>query len=245
MYEVVFKITYDNFYCNLSRRFPSFRKFFWCNYNNDIIEIVVESPDEYRLVMEELNAHRPGEIIEESSDQQKVHLIVKSCSCGDEDTVERHISSVNMLHIFPSITEKGWEFHRILFFRHEDFEELMQRLVENGFTVEILRKVPFDGYISGSLAFTADALLSDLTDKQVDALLTALRYGYYSLPRRADVQTIASKIHVPRTTFQEHLKKAENKLITALAPYVQLFKHSSSDQRRKLKIDTRTLPLEI
>jgi predicted DNA binding protein len=239
MYEVVFKTTYDSFYCTLSRRFPSLKKYFWCNYDNDIIEIVVENPEEYRLVMEELKAHKQGEIIEESSDQHRVHLIVKNCSCGDENTVERHISSVNMLHIFPSILEKGWEYNRILFFRHEDFEELMQRLKENGFTVEILRKVPFNGYISGSLTFTADALLSGLTDKQVDALLLAHRYGYYNLPRRADVQTIASKIHVPRTTFQEHLKKAENKLIAALAPYIQLFKHSSSEQRRRLKIDTR------
>jgi predicted DNA binding protein len=240
MYEVVFKTTYDNFYSNLSRKYPSFKKYFWCNYTNDIIEIIVENLDEYRLVIEELNEHKSSGIIEESSDQQKIHMIVKNCSCEDENTVERYISSVNMLHIFPSILEKGWEYNRILFFRHEDFEALMQRLKENGFTVEILRKVPFDGYLSGSLTFTADALLSDLTEKQVDALLTAHRYGYYNLPRRADVQTIATKIQVPRTTFQEHLKKAENKLIAALAPYVQLFKYSSSDQKRRLKIKTRS-----
>lgn len=221
------------------------KKYFWCNYNNDVIEIVVENPDDYGLVVDELNEHRPIGIIEESSDQLKVHIVVKSCSCDDDETVERQISSVNMLHIYPSVLERGWEYHRILFFRHEDFEELMQRLKENSFTVEILRKVPFDGLISGSLAFTADALLSDLTEKQVDAILTAHRYGYYSLPRRADVQTIASKINVPRTTFQEHLKKAENKLISALAPYVQLFKHSSQDQRKKLKIDTIARQIEF
>ena len=44
IYEIVFKITYDNFYCDLSRRFPSFMKYFWYNYDNDIIaRAVIES----------------------------------------------------------------------------------------------------------------------------------------------------------------------------------------------------------
>ena len=240
MFEVVFETAYDNFYSDISRRFPSFKKFFWCNYENDIIEIVVENPDEYKLVMNEIITRRPNGIIEESSDQQKFHVIVKSCSCGEENTVSRHIGSMDILHIFPSILEKGWEYHRIIFFRHEDLEELMQRLRENGFVFEILRKVPFNGFIAGSLTLTADTLVSSLTGKQIDALLTAHRFGYYYLPRKADVQTIATKIRVSRTTFQEHLKKAENKLIDAIIPYVQLYKHSSSDQKKRLKITARS-----
>jgi predicted DNA binding protein len=236
MFEVVFKSAYDGFYSNLSRRFPSFRKFFWCNYSNDIIEILVDDPEEYRLVMDEVAKYKPSGIIEESLDQMKFHLVVKNCTCTDENTVGKYMGSLDVLHVFPVITEKGWEYHRVLFFKHEDFEELVQRLTENGFIIEILRKVPFDAYIGGSLALNTDTLMSDLTEKQVDALLTAYKYGYYYLPRKADVQTIADKIQVPRTTFQEHLKKAENKLMAALVPYVQMFKHSTSDQKKRLKI---------
>jgi predicted DNA binding protein len=236
MFEVVFKAAHDGFYSNLSRRFPSFRKFFWCNYSNDIIEILVDDTEEYRLVMDEVAKYKPSGIIEESIDQMKFHLVVKNCTCTDENTVGKYMGSLDVLHVFPVITEKGWEYHRVLFFKHEDFEELVQRLTENGFIIEILRKVPFDGYIGGSLALNTDTLMSDLTEKQVDALLTAYKYGYYYLPRKADVQTIANKIQVPRTTFQEHLKKAENKLMAALVPYVQMFKHSTSDQKKRLKI---------
>jgi len=56
------------------------------------------------------------------------------------------------------------------------------------------------------------------------------------LPRRADVQTIAAKERVPRTTFQEHLKKAENKLLAALVPYIQLFNHAPIEKRKSLQI---------
>lgn len=236
MFEVILKTAQDNFYSSISRRFPSLKKFFWCNYENDIIEFVVDDPVEYKLVMDELLKRKPSGIIEESSDQLKIHLIVKSCTCSEDNTIGKHIGSLDIFHVFPIITERGWEYHRILFFKHEDFEELMQRLTENGFIFEILRKAPFNGFIGGSLSLNADTLLSDLTQKQVEALLSAHRHGYYYLPRRADVKTIASKLRVPRTTFQEHLKKAENKLIDALIPYVQLFKHSTSEQRRRLKM---------
>jgi len=86
------------------------------------------------------------------------------------------------------------------------------------------------------VSLTADALFSDLTEKQMDALLTAYSHGYYRLPRKSDIQTIASRKRVPRTTFQEHLKKAENKLVVSLVPYIQLYKKASPERRERLRI---------
>jgi predicted DNA binding protein len=86
------------------------------------------------------------------------------------------------------------------------------------------------------LTLTANALFSDLTEKQISALLTAYKNGYYRLPRKADIKEIAFKEQVPRTTFQEHLKKAETKLVAALVPYIQLFNHAPMKRRQSLKI---------
>jgi len=124
----------------------------------------------------------------------------------------------------------------VIVFRHEDLEELLRRLEKWGWVYKILRKVPFNGFIASSLTLTADALFSNLTDKQIDAMLTAYRHGYYNLPRNSDVQTIAAKERVPRTTFQEHLKKAENKIVAGLVPYIQLFNHAPPEKRESLKI---------
>jgi len=135
------------------------------------------------------------------------------------------------------VYEKGWEYYRLIAFRHKDLKRFLERLEERGFVFDVLRKVPFDGFVASSLTLTADALFSDLTEKQMDALLTAYRHGYYRLPRETDVQTIANKRQVPRTTFQEHLKKAENKLVASLVPYVQLFKQASVEKRECLKIE--------
>jgi hypothetical protein len=134
------------------------------------------------------------------------------------------------------IFEHGWEYYRVIAFRHEDVKGLLQRFEEKGFVFEVRRKVPFDGFIASSLTLTADALFSDLTEKQMNAFLTTYSNGYYKLPRKADVKTIASKRRVPRTTFQEHLKKAENKILVSLIPYIQLFRQASEEKRESLKI---------
>jgi len=234
LFEVVFKVMHDCPFGNISRRFPSLKMFLWCNREHEVIEVIVEKQEEYTAVMEEIS--KIGGIIGESSDRHKVHLITKRCFCTMENSVGKNIDALNLLHVSSVIYEKGWEYYHVIAFRHEDVESLLQRLEDKGFVFEILRKVPFDGFIASSLTLTADTLFSDLTEKQMDALLTAYRLGYYKLPRKADVQTIASKKRVPRTTFQEHLKKAENKLIASLVPYMQLFKQASPEKRKSLKI---------
>ena len=236
LFEVALKATRDVPFLNMTRRFPSLKMFIWCNTEHDVIEVIVENVEDYPLVIEEMRKCQILGIVEESSDNQRFYLIVHRCCCMLEDTMARHIGTLDLLHVFPTILEKGWEYHRIIAFRHEDLEELLRRLEKWGWVFKILRKVPFDGFIASSLTLTADALFSALTEKQIDALLTAYRNGYYRLPRRADVQTIAAKERVPRTTFQEHLKKAENKLVAALVPYMQLFNHAPIEKRQSLKI---------
>ncbi len=237
LFEVALKVTLDAFWVNLSRRFPSASVYIWCNKENDVFEVIVRNPESYPLVRDEVRAHNFLEVVEESSDDHRFCLIIRKCSCMKENTIVRHIGELNLLNIFPNIVENGWVYHRLVVFKHDDLQELLRRFDNWGWAYKILRKVRFDGFIASSLTLSADVLFSDLTEKQMDALLTAHRLGYYELPRRTDVQTIAAKRRVPRTTFQEHLKKAENKLVTSLVPYVQLFKHAPKDQKETLAIN--------
>jgi len=236
LFEVVLKVAFNSFLIDLSRRFPSAKIFIWCNRENDVLEVIVKNPEDFPLVVEEIHANPSLGVLEETSDDRRLYLNVKECHCMREDTIVRHIGTLDILNIFPNMIENGWVYHRLIMFRHEDFEELLRRLEKWGWVFKILRKVPFNGFIASSLTLTADALFSDLTGKQIDAMLTAYRHGYYNLPRDSDIQTIAAKTRVPRTTFQEHLKKAENKLVTALVPYIQLFNHAPAEKRKSLEI---------
>jgi predicted DNA binding protein len=70
--------------------------------------------------------------------------------------------------------------------------------------------------------------------------LTAFAQGYFRYPRGSDLQTIASKEKVSRTTFLEHLKKAENKIITALIPHIQLFRQIPQERKEALALVCET-----
>ncbi|MFB0501986.1 MAG: helix-turn-helix domain-containing protein [Candidatus Bathyarchaeia archaeon] len=236
LFEVVLKVSYNAFFTDLTRRFPSASIYIWCNRENDIIEVIVRNPEEFPLVMEEIRKFPFMGVLEEISDDRRLYLNVHECHCMRQDTIVRHIGELDILNIFPNMIENGWAYHRLIVFRHKDLEELLRRIEKWGWVYKILRKTPFDGFIASSLTLTADALFSDLTEKQIDAMLTAYRHGYYNLPRDNDVQAIAAKKKVPRTTFQEHLKKAENKVVTALVPYIHLFNHAPAEKRESLKV---------
>jgi len=208
----------------------------WCNNNNDIIEILVEKRNEYEKVVEEMRNHERDGLLEESSDTQKIHMMVTNCDCNIAQSIWSHLGDLHILKIQPTVVEKGWEYHRTVVFLHEDYEEFTRKLENNGFEIEVLRKVPYDGLIASSLTITTDTLLSGLTERQVNAMLTAHKHGYYKLPRVTDLQTISNKERVARTTFQEHLKKAENKVVDALVPYLTMFRLNTPNQRNRLKI---------
>lgn len=232
LYDIKFKIMFNDDYSILTRKFPSLKVFFWCNNEYDVIEIFVDNPKDYQAIKEHIPC--PNNLVEEVSDKNRVHLIVKNCSCcKEENSVVKYVGDLNILHISPVILENGWEQHHFIVFEHKDFEEFVERIEEKGYELNIIRKVSFSGTIASLTPLTRSTLFSLLTEKQIRALLTAYKSGYYRLPRKTDVKTIAEKEKVARTTFQEHLRKAECKVISTLIPQIQLFNQSRFKKKNK------------
>ncbi|MBI4210992.1 MAG: helix-turn-helix domain-containing protein [Candidatus Diapherotrites archaeon] len=59
-------------------------------------------------------------------------------------------------------------------------------------------------------------VLPSLSPSQQKALELASLHGYYSFPRRANLQKLAKIANVKVATLREHLRKAENKLMPLL-----------------------------
>lgn len=60
-----------------------------------------------------------------------------------------------------------------------------------------------------------------LTEKQKEAMKLAIFEGYYEVPRKIDVKTLAKKANLSFATYQVHLRKAEKKLIpTTFSNYI-------------------------
>jgi predicted DNA binding protein len=117
----------------------------------------------------------------------------------------------------------GWEEHKAMGFTDKDYKKLFHDLAKLG-PVEVLEKRIVPGTkLRDTFAISISGIFSELTRKQVDALVAALEYGYYQTPRRMTAKEIAGKLKVPRTTYEEHVRKAERKVLRAMAPYVKLY----------------------
>lgn len=56
----------------------------------------------------------------------------------------------------------------------------------------------------------------DLTPKQMQALMVALTQGYYTWPRKMNLNELAAVSGIKRRTIQENLRRAEAKIFRRL-----------------------------
>jgi len=59
-------------------------------------------------------------------------------------------------------------------------------------------------------------ILEELTDRQREVLCTAFKAGYYRRPREQTGEQIADELDISSTTFQEHVRAAERKIMAFL-----------------------------
>jgi predicted DNA binding protein len=105
--------------------------------------------------------------------------------------------------IYPN----GWEELELASFERKHIEKIIS-ISEKKFNLKLkyLKKGKLDNL--GILN-----VFPKLTEKQRNAIELAVSTGYYEYPRKIDVQSLAKKSKLSFSTFQEHLRKAENKLI--------------------------------
>jgi predicted DNA binding protein len=62
-------------------------------------------------------------------------------------------------------------------------------------------------------AYQKHDLLSVLTEKQRNILISAHKCGYYDYPKRINSQQLAEKVEIGKATLVQHLRKAEGRLL--------------------------------
>ncbi len=78
------------------------------------------------------------------------------------------------------------------------------------------RGVNFEVLSNSDARSSPESALGGLSGQQKKALLAAYAHGYYEIPRRSHLDEIAREQKVNKSTFAEHLLKAENRLIGSI-----------------------------
>src|SRR5438874_5940416 len=71
-------------------------------------------------------------------------------------------------------------------------------------------------------ALSSPLSLPKLTEKQARALLAAFEAGYYEFPRNVTTEDVSLSLGIARSTFEQHLNRAEHHVIRAMLPLVRM-----------------------
>ena len=220
-------------FTELSGKHPQGTLVQWCNGKTDVLEVKSkEEQDLRRLVSDVAQVTRKAGGTTAKTERfgnggfgLVLHTKGGMCACRRAlrglsvlDTIRKSRS----VDVPPTVYKDGWEYHTVLSFQPKDFKRLFRDLNSCGL-VEITSKKIYDGPMQDSFAISLHNLFSDLTRKQLDSFIDALDLGYYEVPRTTTLAQIAKRRDVPRTTMNEHLRKAESKIALAIAPYVRIY----------------------
>ena len=233
MFEVSFAIQHDCPYTRFSMKNPDVRVVEWCNNRIHVMEVDCPNIETFTRIepdLKELLLWKGGRVLKKNFLEGNLQLIVKTCRCSKiSPNVSELIEKNSCIELHPQTYYGGWEEYRIIGFRENDYKRLFGDLSQLGPLQIVRKKVVPEKSIRDTFAISVNSVFADLTGKQVNSLLAALEFGYYQVPKKTTAEEIANRHRVPRTTFEEHLRKAESKILRAMAPYIRMY--ASTPQR--------------
>lgn len=151
---------------------------------------------------------QPPEVLLRAS--ETVVMRLKTPDGGVFSTIMRSRCSV----LWPATWQDGVERYTVLAGTREQLRSLREAL--SGLAdVQVEEAQELD---PGTLDVHAPltGLAAGLTERQLGALQLAIGKGYYEHPRKTGTEELAKSLGISRTTFEEHLRKAQSRLFPRL-----------------------------
>jgi predicted DNA binding protein len=156
-------------------------------------------------------------------ERNQVQIVFNLCKCN-EFPLSPIFDRYDCLELPPVRYFSGRELMNLLV-TAEDAGLILEDIRKDDQTakVTVLKLAPLKkAYKPNPLFLPLDDLKNSLTEKQQQALSTAFNKGYYELPRKVFLEVLAKELNIHRRTFEEHLRKAEKKIMNALIPSLSL-----------------------
>ncbi len=206
-------------YCDLSTRFPDSLFLLWCDNRRDTVLVSSQNREELRDV---LAAWKRGfharVLLREGNDAL---LIVPDFEWRDPPSVARMARAGRVWVLHPVLYFGGEETYRLLAPSRAGLNRLFRKLRRLG-AVEVLSITDTAGLDSvRTVPASTVHLLEGLTDSQVRSLVAARDAGLLEVPARSNWASVARAQGLSRSTFGEHLRKGQRKLLENSYPLLR------------------------
>lgn len=239
LWEVSFRTQYEYPFIEMSQRFPDTAMSLWCMWNRELLQV----PTRTQAVLDGVEAElkKGGFIIEKWGDVSGGRTYFLKDTCDRWNSVWNIVEPNSAMIAPPLVFTEGWCYGRMLAFDESTTRTIFKALSREG-KAELLSKRELPYAVLPSTVWVY-SLFAELTVKQKDAVLSAHHNGYYRTPRKVGTEDVSRLSGVSRSTFEEHLRKAENRIMDAVMPYLQLYAKAMPKGERLPSPGTVTGPL--
>lgn len=184
------------------------------DWNADVVVMQARTPEQVKVFLENVRRtqeHPPDIVIE-------APLSVVLRLRTPKDGVFAAIMRAGVSVLWPAIWHDGLEKYHVIARDQAELDRAIRELQTAGpVTVEEVSDVE-----PGTIAVSAPLshLVSGLTPRQLNAFRIAVEGGYYETPRKESTAALAARMSVTRTTFEEHLRKAERRVFPRVAAVI-------------------------
>jgi len=218
-FEMRMRVRHDCPFCRISSRYPEVTIKVWCNTHTHILEL--HGGDEEDLEAMERESVLVGNSHMAFKERGGLRIISKECDCGPND-VTTLVNLMNCWYLEPLIVNGGWEDYRVFAYSRESLSALVDEIRSRGGEVSIISLKQLGMLGMCELLLPGSSILADMTEKQLRALSEAFAWGYFEEPSRVSADRLARAMGVSRSTFSEHLRKAQKKLMMNVFPVLQM-----------------------
>lgn len=217
LWELSFRGRFDTRLCRTSVRIPG-RRFYAGRFGYRTC-LWVPSPDLPTMRGLFRALRESGLAVEREVATPATYLVVVD-EGDDAGSVGSIVEANGCREVSPWMYEEGWANFQVQSVDERSSHRLFAALRDLG-PVELLRKVERP---IASLTATEGVIgvLDDLTALQLAALVHARRQGYYTIPRTTTTAEMARQRGVVRSTFEQHLRRGENKVLDAVIGQLEL-----------------------
>jgi predicted DNA binding protein len=216
MYEATFELKGDGLVTDLAREYDAAIQL-WCNDHCDLLYVRSESLDGF------LNDLTEAVGVEESiREGDQLVAVTTDCLRSKERTlIESYIAEHGCLSLPPLMYEGRIKRSKVLALDAANLTAMYDDL-RSQTSVTVCAKREIQSLQPELPVLGLDDLLPQLSSRQFEVFRTADEFGYYEIPRRTTTEEIGEHLGIDRRTVEDHLRRAENKIVAALAEHFTL-----------------------